>query len=367
MVYYIIIAIFIIAIVALSFVIIYQKKKITLLIEQTQEDIKSIQADAQEKVRSAQYAFEREKDELNTQHRKEINSILRNYELEKQRVKEQAKEEIESRRNVLSKMDDKEMLTNIMIALDGYGTRLNRIEQYYTDNKIIEQTNRMFQDTTSRIDEVKRSMENQLYDMCNSVDKSFNESDFKNKIEYICTYMQELDAATNDKITNYTTQMFQDLTYKVDGMTGRLTNQISEMNNSIEKSLSGSNVKNTIDNISSNIVELGNNIDEIKSSVCDGYGISIAEEIDDVKSNVESIRSDVDSVKSNVDSINSDMYSIKSDVDSVKSDIDSVKDLVDEIHRDICDEYSYDSLVSKIDEVKDCVSETKDIIESRIG
>lgn len=123
-----------------------------------------------------------------------------------------------------------------MIALDGYGTRLNRIEQYYTDNKIIEQTNRMFQDTTSRIDEVKRSMENQLYDMCNSIDKSFNESDFKNKIEYICTYMKELDAATNDKITHYTTQMFQDFTYKVDGMTGRLTNQIADMNNSIEKS-----------------------------------------------------------------------------------------------------------------------------------
>ena len=350
-----------------------QKKSIAQIIEQTQMEINSVQADAQEIVKSVQSACEREKDELNGQHREEINLILHKCEAEKQRVKDQAKEEIESRRNVLSQMDDKEMLTNIMIALDGYGTRLNRIEQYYTENKIIEQTNHLFQDTTNRIDAIKRSLLGQLDNMYDSVENSFNESGFKNKMEYICTYMQELDSVTNDRITQYTNQLFQDLTGKIDGMTGRLTNQIDDMNSSIEQSLGGSEVKNTIDSIGTYIVGIGKDIDEIKESICDGYGTSIADEVDDIKEDVETIKNEINSIKESVDEIHEGVCeefsynSLASKVKEVKEDMDSIKESIDEIHEGVCEEYSYNSLASKIQEVKDSVSETKDIIESRFG
>ena len=71
------------------------------------------------------------------------------------------------------------------------GLVLIEIEKYFTENKIIEHTNRMFQNATDKIDTVTKNLAGQLDEMHDSLENSFNESDFKNKIEYICTYMRD--------------------------------------------------------------------------------------------------------------------------------------------------------------------------------
>ena len=382
-----IIIVLIIVAAVMLFVILNQRKRIAMITEQAQQEINTVQQNAEEKVRAANQACEKEKAELNDRHAEEIQSILQNCELENRQAREHAKEEIESRRSVLSQMADKEMLINVMIALDGYGTRLDRIEKYFIENKIIEHTNRMFQSTTDKIDAVTKSLAGQLDEMHDSLENAFNESDFKNKIEYICAYMRELDSDTNEKITEQTAARFQDLEDKVDEMTKRLAYQIGGMNGTIEESLRGSDFKNRVEDVRKDLSDLAYDVNEIKSSVCDGCGTSIAEEINDIKSNVDSIKDSVDEVHSSVcdtysyDSLASKiedikdavggtrdaLYDIKSDVAPVRYDVDSIKDSVDKIQSSVCDTYSYDSLASKMEEIRDAVRDTKDMVESRLG
>ncbi len=108
-----------------------------------------------------------------------------------------------------------------------------------------------------------------------------------------------------------------------------LTEQIDEMNNSIQSSLNDSDFSQRMDSISSDLSSLCSDIDDIKSSVCYGYGSSIAFDIGDIKREISSIGS-----------------------------------AVDEIHFSVSDKYSYDSLASNIDDIRSAVNGVKDAIES---
>ena len=342
-----IIIVLIIVAAVMLFIILNQRKRIALITEQAQQEINTVQQDAEEKVRAANQACEKEKAELNDRKAEEIQSLLQNCELQIRQAREHAKEEIESRKSVLSQMADKEMLINVMIALDGYGTRLDRIEKYFTDNKIIEHTNRMFQSTTDKIDMVTKSLAGQLDEMHDSLENSFNESDFKNKIEYICTYMRELDSDTNDKIAEQTAARFQDLADKVDEMTKRLAFQIAGMNETIEENLRGSDFKNRIEDVRKDLSGLAYDVNEIKSSVCEKYSY--------------------DSLAYNVEEIKETVSDTKDSIYDIRRDVDSINDSVDRIHSAVSDKYSYDSLASNIEDIKQAVRDTKDVVESRLG
>lgn len=111
---------------------------------------------------------------------------------------------------------------------------------------------------------------------------------------------------TDDKITVRTSQLFQDITGKINSITNTLIEQIGNMNNTISS-----------------------DIDDIKSSVCNGYSSDIASDIDDVKGEISSLR-----------------YTI------------------DEIYSSLSDKYDYDSLASNIENIKSVLNDIKDASES---
>ena len=133
-----------------------------------------------------------------------------------------------------------------------------------------------------------------------SLSRGDNESDFRSKIEYICTYMRELDSDTNKKNTEQTSVRFQDLADKVDEITGSLAYHIDVLKGIIEQNLREADFENRLEDVQNNLTGLVNDVAEIKSNVCEGLGTSIAEDINDIKKNVDSIKAATEEIHSYV-------------------------------------------------------------------
>lgn len=202
----VLIIVLIIIVGVMLFVFRNQKKKITMITEQAQQEINKIRRDVQKRIEAVNQAFEKEKDELNAQHDEEIQALLQKYESKVKQAREQAKEEIESRRSALSGMNDREMLINIILALDGYGIRLNRIENSFTDEKIITYTEQLFQKHANKVEEMTGRLEYQIDDLTGRIERSLQGSDFFYRIEGIRDVLaglvndvEEIRIAVSDK------------------------------------------------------------------------------------------------------------------------------------------------------------------------
>ena len=88
------------------------------------EEITKIKMQAELRVSETYKKCEKEKQELINKYNLEISTLLRKHEKQIQQIRE----EIENRKSVLSQMSEKELLANVMIALDGYSTRFERLE-----------------------------------------------------------------------------------------------------------------------------------------------------------------------------------------------------------------------------------------------
>ena len=206
---------------------------------------------------------------IRQEHALQIIQIRQDYEMQIQSMREK----IENRKAVLLKMDEKELLANIMIALDGYGNRFDRIEKQFT----------------------------------------------------------------NEEITEKMTQSLQEVTTKINSIKGALITQIDAMNSSIKRSLNDSNLMQRMDNISSDLNSLSSDldaissdIDDIKSSVSnyDNYD-SISSNIDSIQSDVSSIESDVSSIRYDIDTIKDVTNEIKDIAESARYAAESAKDIVE--------------------------------------
>lgn len=251
------ILILIAAIVILSLVVSNLRKKNATIIAQAQASINAANTECENRIIV-----------LQAKHNEEIDSIKRDC---ADQIRH-AREDIEGQKKELEKKSEKELLTDVMIALSGYGSRFERIEKHLTD----------------------------------------------------------------DQITERITLLFQNVTQKISGITDTLTKQIEEMNDSIERSINDSDLRQRMNGISSELEDLSSDIDDIKSSVCDRYEYdSIASDIRSIKSSVDDIHTSVsdrysyDSLASNIDEIKSAVNDAKDAAESARYAAESAKDAVE--------------------------------------
>ena len=145
------------------------KKKMRKTKEQADKDVSTVRLNADSKVALAQKAAnteiesmrvrcENEKRAINDKCNETVISIKKDCERQIQHIKE----DIESERATLSKMNEKELLIRIMLALNGYGNRLDRLEQNLADDKVVDRINNLFEKTTTIISGVSDNLIEQI-------------------------------------------------------------------------------------------------------------------------------------------------------------------------------------------------------------
>jgi uncharacterized protein YoxC len=214
-------------------------------------------------------SYENDKKSLSEKYAREADALRR----ECARQIQHAKEDIENRKQELSRMSDKELLANVMIALNGYGSRLDRLEQHLTD----------------------------------------------------------------DQITARMSRLLQDVTVKIQGITETLTGQINEMNESIQDSLNDSDLKSRLDSMGDNLDEMASDIEEIKSSVGDGsssnYDISdIKSKVEEIHESVCD-KYNYDSVARGIDDLLSAVNEMKDTAEYAKRAAEEAKDAAENAQR----------------------------------
>ena len=206
-------------------------------------EIIEIQNNAKKQVTAAQAACKQEIDAIKTRHASEIATIKKDYE---KQIKE-TKEAIENRKEILLKMDEKELLADVMIALDGYSGRFERIEKFLTEDVIRERIDGLYQKIESELNEIAQSFTLKIEEMNNAIDSKLDNSVIQNGL------------------------------------------------NSIEDDVS--EINSTVDSISSTV-------DEIHSSVCDKYSYdSLASEVESLKSSIEEAATAAEEAKSAAESV----------------------------------------------------------------
>lgn len=166
------------------------------------------------------------------------------------------KEDIESRKEVLNNMSEKELLISVMIALDGYGSRIERLENASGYEEVANQVNALIPNITDKLehmaDDIIKKMES--YNILKQI------GDIQSKIDDI-QYTVCNEAYKNDSIPD------------------------------------------AIDSLQSDISFMKTNIDDIRSSVCDRHTYdSLASSIDSISSELWSIRSACEDAKSAAES-----------------------------------------------------------------
>ena len=92
---------------------------------------------ADEEILNVRRECDEEKKQQLIEHNLEIQTIREEC---KQSIK-YAKEHIENRKSYLLQMSEKDLLTNIMLALDGYSDRFQRVETILENNQMVERNN----------------------------------------------------------------------------------------------------------------------------------------------------------------------------------------------------------------------------------
>ena len=174
----------------------------------------------------------------------------------------QTKEEVNFQKASLEKKKEKEILVDVMMTLNGYAGRLDRLEKHLTEDKIIPRINQLFQDISQKINGMNDFLSRQLDEMNTSLSYSINNSELQQKI---------------------------------DNVRYSLERQIDNMNYSLEES-----INNTLKNTNfANVEEMLENIESQLTDEDDSD--SFAYVLQDMKSSIDSIYFGIDDIKSAVD------------------------------------------------------------------
>lgn len=257
------------------------RKKMRKLSSQAEEDVKAARLHAESEIASAQKsakseiasirtACENEKQAMSDKCNETINSIRKEYENQIRHVKE----DIESNKATLSKMNEKDLLVNIMMALNGYAGRVDRIEQYFTDNPVVDQINRLLVETTKAISDI-------CDDTNESIQSSLNDSDIVTKLDDIYSAIEDTKSDLND-----------------------------------------SDIETKLDNIYSII-------DDTRSDVCDTYNLCNGFGIYDIKDGIDSIQSKVDEIEYSIGQDRNYNSTSFYSLDDIMSVVNEIKDIAE--------------------------------------
>ncbi|MBQ3802725.1 MAG: hypothetical protein II845_03415 [Oscillospiraceae bacterium] len=134
---------------------------------------------AQEEIKAARESYESKRRELIEQHIAELSSLRD----ETARQIQITREHIEARKDVLAQMDEKKLLASIIIALEGYGKRLDRIEQQVSEDQFSAKMTALLQDLTTKINSIADSFTSQIDATASSIEEHLSENDLSEAID----------------------------------------------------------------------------------------------------------------------------------------------------------------------------------------
>ena len=105
---------------------------------------------------------------LNSQHEQEILDIKKSCEAQITQIKEY----IEARKELLKQMSEKDLLVDVLISLDGYGSRMQRLEQSLSSTEIVEKIKQMETEIFNAVQEYIIFMKTQMGEISRSTQSS---------------------------------------------------------------------------------------------------------------------------------------------------------------------------------------------------
>lgn len=157
-------------VVLLGFVVWKQKKTLMATREKASADLQELRQQFEEEKRILRSQFEDEKKDLQEQHEQSL-----------QRMREQ----IESDREVLSQKSDKELLVNVVLALDGYASRMRRLEESLRVSSIRESIQQASDAMTSATEDLSSSLVNRIEKLNDSITEAIDVSRITDMLENI--------------------------------------------------------------------------------------------------------------------------------------------------------------------------------------
>ncbi len=175
--------------------------------------------------------YEEEKQRLLEQHVADLEKLRREHERDLQMVKEK----IEGRREILQQRSEKELLVDTVMALETYGSRIQRLETILDSEGFAERIDRLSDEFSGRMSDVSKSVNAQIAELARSVEES----------------VESLDIAL-------ATQRLEDL-----------DDRITEMHDAVDGMKSA--IGDGYEPISEKLASVSYDIDSIKSSIGDPY------------------------------------------------------------------------------------------------
>lgn len=251
--------------IAFSLLYLHEKKKRQIVLTSHIEDTERLNKEHHVEIVTIKEQWCNEVTTIKEQWQNEIASVRKECELEITRTKES----IERRKETLQLLPEKEILIDIMLALSGYASRIERLETVLSHEQISKQMNDIAVSTASKMKE-----------MSNDILEHLNEMNIVERI--------------NDLSSTIVSQIEQN------DVAGEITDLRSETDDI--KSIVG-DIKDT----------LGCQYDF--SSVC---GM-----LDSMSSDISNVKSEISSVNSSIDSLQSSVSSVCWAIDETKSAIES--------------------------------------------
>jgi len=253
-----VIGVLVIATTILSILLVREKRKLAETIENNKTLVSKIRSQSEESIKSANEKCSADCAAV----RKECNEKIESMKKECEETVRAGKEYIENRREVLAKTPDREILADVMIALDGYAGRMERLSEALSHEHLHEKIDQLTQSTTAKVDQMS---------------------------EAVMLHLQSLN-----------------IEGKFDKLAQSMTDRLDSMD------------------VSSHIIDIQNTVDEIKTSIDDKYSYgSTAYSLDSISSDVSSMKSDVESLKSDIQDAKSAADSARDAAESAKDAIES--------------------------------------------
>ena len=272
---------------------------------------------------------------------RDLREIRKNFEEETRKIREGYKNECEN----YSLMNEKELLVNVMLALDGYNSRFERLETVFGQDRVAIMIQQMVDATENQVNQLSETITNHMEEL------KINE-----KLDSVKSSTINQVTQLSSSIINYMKEL--KINENLDAVKAATIKQVEEVKTSIIEHTKGLNISEELCSIKKRLNDNRATIDNVVGSI-----EGIAGKIKDIQSDVSLIRSSVtDEYKH--DSLASNISSIKNDVDEIKSDVDDVKTDVSLIRSSVTDKYEYDSLARTIDSIRDDVEEIKGDVSS---
>ena len=221
------------------------------------------------------------------------------------------REHINAEKKELLGLSEKELMVRAVMALGGYGGRLDRIEA---------QSRRLLQDVCT---EMKVILENESRTILER---------FHGDID---TLRREVKSAENEIRTTRVTA--------IDGFKAEVSTLKADIQTVGEETVRAIEEAG-IESLSEELETIRFDVQEIKNSIDDPYHSS------GLRERVNSISDDIDSIQSTIDDI-------ESEIDSMKSDVSDIKNSV-------TDSYSYNGLYEKVNSIGSEIEDIKSDISS---